>query len=347
MTIRIHPILSVLGLLILGTLPFGASALPIPTEEELATGDSAFEVTDGVIAGPERALVFLLEPGGLVARSAATGQIAWDSGLPAKPLDFYGNNLVAFSVEPDAPRGRLLFIDPATGRPGDEIEIDFPARVRPLLADAPNQRFSIRAWRDGNDVLLDWNYLSMPLRGIPVDGTGMPTPPSGGLVPQAMEPAVGSDRRTQVGGAIRIDVLERSATAVAAGGLSAPTFEPLIEGPDSARAAASAERTFQARDGRHRLVSRQISSETWDRYRWTVAEPGGESLGNLQLPLAYAPFFVSDSRLLYIAPPMILRDENGGFEVLPLRITALELASGKEAWSAALLDPTYRGELPP
>jgi len=71
MIFRTHSIpAGLLSLLFFAALPVSVAALEAPSGEALAHGDAAFRLDDGAVVGPDKHLVFVLEPGGLAARSA-------------------------------------------------------------------------------------------------------------------------------------------------------------------------------------------------------------------------------------------------------------------------------------
>ena len=90
---------------------------------------------------------------------------------------------------------------------------------------------------------------------------------------------------------------------------------------------------FRAADDVYAQVSTAVSDDLLGtQWRWTVHErASGRSVANLILPYANAPF----------------REASGGYASYAARLVALDLGSGRELWSADVLDGTYRGVLPP
>jgi len=351
MIFRTHSIpAGLLSLLFFAALPVSVAALEAPSGEALAHGDAAFRLDDGAVVGPDKHLVFVLEPGGLAARSIESGELAWRRDTALKPLGFLGANLVAFEARPDSRRAVLRFLDPATGQTADTIELAFPAPARPLLADRPDETFEIRAWRDEADLIVDWEHISMPLKGMPATADGQPAPPGGALTPPPGAPGVGADRRTRSEGKFRVNVVDGAATLLGDDDpvAPAPSIDVQVD-TGTPRSVENAERTFQSRDGAHRLVSERASREAWARYQWTLTDSSGATtLGKVRLPLAYAPFFVAGNRLVHLAPPVIRRaGADAEFIAQGRRIRALALGDGRELWSVPLADKEYRGELPP
>lgn len=330
-------------------LPLLAGALEAPSQDSLTRGDLAFALSDGVIVGPEKIVVYQLEPGALVARSVDTGDVIWQRGVAWKPLGFFGDHLIALAVQSQSRRANLLFVESANGQTVDQIELTFPAPTRPLLTDLPNHQFNVHTWRDGADVLLGWDYASTPLRGMTTNADDGAAPTAAGSS-QSTGISDDDNGRIRVQGVFRIDVVDSIVTPLdnADPVTSALAFDPLIAS-SVARSIANAERTFQSRDGRHRLVSKRISTEDWNRYSWSLTDATvGSVLGQLAQPFAYAPFFVAGNQLIHIAPPTLLRDATEGkYTAKGLRLVVTDLASGEPRWSTELSDPEYRGVLPP
>jgi len=106
---------------------------------------------------------------------------------------------------------------------------------------------------------------------------------------------------------------------------------------------------FRAADEVHAQVSTAVSDEQLGtQWRWTVHErASGRSVANVVLPYANAPFLVRGNQLLWQSQPLVIREASGGFTSYATRLVAQDLRSGRELWSADVLDRTYRGVLPP
>ncbi len=331
-------------------LTASVAAIEPPSTTELARAESALALADGVVLGPDRDVVYLLGTDGLSARTVADGRVAWRTPEKRKPLGFYGEHLVVFGPGDASGRGGLSFIDTATGDAVDQLALAFPEPVAPLLADGPGRRFTIASEIDGADLLVTWEYVSLPLRGAPPSrDSAPPTAGTGTRAGDAMNR--GADDSLRLHGAHRIDVAARSATLLA--GEAAPPgrrFEPLIE-TVPARGSADRVQVFRSRDGVHRMRSERIARSGRNRYRWTLVDGrDGRIAGQRIMALGYAPFFVRKGRLAWIAPPTTRRTGSGqdvSFESHGRRLRVIDLAGGDTDWSAALADPRFRGILPP
>ena len=82
-------------------------------------------------------------------------------------------------------------------------------------------------------------------------------------------------------------------------------------------------------------------------YQWSLMKASGEQLGSVTLPYSYAPFSVRANRLITQLPPFAVRKADGQIDAFSARIASLNLQTGAEVWSVDVLDPVYRGILPP
>ncbi|HXU30401.1 MAG TPA: hypothetical protein VN851_07485, partial [Thermoanaerobaculia bacterium] len=82
-------------------------------------------------------------------------------------------------------------------------------------------------------------------------------------------------------------------------------------------------------------------------YRWSLSlRETGTVLAVIDAPVSFAPFVVVGGKVIYLAQPAMWR-ENGVTIRQPLRLRALDLATGAEAWQAVVRDSAYRGPVPP
>jgi hypothetical protein len=101
-------------------------------------------------------------------------------------------------------------------------------------------------------------------------------------------------------------------------------------------------------DGGHVLASERVADDSvWEKYLWTIYDRStGEPIGEFRTFRSLAPFFVSDSMVIYETPPAA-RQVQGNLIEEPLKIRAVNLPTGKEVWSREVRDTTYRGPFPP
>jgi hypothetical protein len=105
---------------------------------------------------------------------------------------------------------------------------------------------------------------------------------------------------------------------------------------------------FVSADGRHVLASEWIGNDSsWNKYRWTIyALANGARVGEIPAPFPQAPFFVSGAALVFEGRPFVRRVDDGALVREPLRLRAVELANGAEAWTAPLRDTAFYGPFP-
>jgi hypothetical protein len=101
-------------------------------------------------------------------------------------------------------------------------------------------------------------------------------------------------------------------------------------------------------DGGHVLASERVADDSvWEKYLWTIYDRStGEPIGEFRTFRSLAPFFVSDSMVIYETPPAA-RQVQGNLIEEPLKIRAVDLSTGREVWSREVRDTAYRGPFPP
>ncbi len=324
------------------------SALEAPDRDEMAAAETTFLLRDGVAVGPGKSVVYALETRGLTARRIADGERLWQRGLE-QPLGFYGSWLVAFSPERNS-AGVLVFLDPLTGDVAERIGLAFPESAHPTIQNLPNQHFSISSRVIDGSLIVDWAQTARPLRGMPVSASGLSPAPSldnASRSPDALD--VTDDGFTRVEGAFRVNPPQASAERIddRAGLPPRPSFVPDIS--TAGRAQAAGARSFRASDTGHRLESARTDATEWDRYSWRIFDAQrDEVIGTIDLPWAYAPFFVEDQVLVFLSPPHTRRQTAGdGFVSFGRGLNVVRLPDGQTVWSTTLLEREYRGEQPP
>lgn len=325
------------------------NALDVPTADDLAATEAAFQLGRGITVGPKKSVVYALETRGLTARATADGAVLWQRGLE-QPLGFYGTWLVSFIPGADS-AAELLFIDARTGEVEERITLEFPASANPTLQNLPNQRFWIEIRRVAGDLSVYWEQHARPLRGMPVLASGLPPAPSLNAAAktsnlQSIE--VSDSGHTRSSGAFRINPSEVSAERIDVESLPPPSaFVPDIAA--AGRGSTDVARTFRASDTEHRLDSTVIDAAAWNRYKWQLVNTRtDEFAGSIELPWAYAPFFVNERLITFFSPPYIRRQKDeAGFISFGPKLNVVSLTDGRTIWSTAVLEQEYRGEQPP
>jgi hypothetical protein len=312
----------------------GALLVPVLAS---AAGSSRSGVTalhEGVVIDPSGETAYVMGAGGGIdALSLASGAVKWSSRAAAKPLMMADGTLVA-QAAPGA-RGELVLVtvDAGGGAAQQRIEVELPAGVRARVQESPSESFRLRAFPgDDGSAIVAWTFAAAPLRGVPSE----PEPPSSAA--RASASAAGDTE-----GAVRLDLAAGRATP-----LSPAELEALAPEARPSRSAAGGARQLASADLRHTLRSERVGDPgRWRTpYRWTVLDPEGATVGTLEAPVSMAPFVVVGSRLFYVAQPS-RRRAGEGMVSEPLRLRALDLKSGAEAWTVPVVDPAYRGPLPP
>jgi hypothetical protein len=143
-------------------------------------------------------------------------------------------------------------------------------------------------------------------------------------------------------------ILVKSAGAIAYGAAGTRTQQtdagPAFERKDpqllpAARLPGVPGRQFVSADGRHVLsIEPNPADPIWEKFVWTVYERNtGQRIGQLKAHASYAPFFVSDHRIVYVTGPHSRRTAAGMLDE-PHQIRAVDLQKGDKLWSQPVRD---------
>jgi hypothetical protein len=299
---------------------------------------------DGVVVDAVAGAAYVMSPGGgIEARELATGNVLWKSAEAAKPLMVMDGTLVAQA--PPAPEGDLVVVtlDSARGTAKERKNIKLPPGQQANVIDGPSRSFRAQAFpTDDGGVIVSWTAEDgRSLQGIAPPEIDAPQVDA----KAAAAAAKTAERRRR--GAVRLDLRSGDVTpmAFADAQAKAPALSARIGG-GAGKAAGAVIGQLTSLDGRHVLTSERNPEDSWNRYRWTLTDASGATVGTVAAPVSMAPFVVSGSRILYVAEPS-LRKEGSQFVDKPLRLRAVDLQTGAEAWEAAVVDTTFRGPFPP
>jgi hypothetical protein len=288
---------------------------------------TAVGIRDGVVVDTARSVAYVMQPqGGIQALDLRRGSVLWRSADGERPLAVAGNVLVA-QAQPGA-RGELRLVGLAVrgGALVSTAEIPMPEGVQAGVAESLHQSFHVTAApsEDGG-VLIAWEVEEL---------SGLPAHRDSQLGPQPAVAESGSHKGTarfdaQTG---RLSVAAgRVVHAAVAMSLSAPSVE---------------ENRFSSADGRHVLTSRLVDDAAALPYSWTISDAKtGAVLGSLRSEASMAPFAVVGARLVHVAQPT-MHLEDGKMVERPLRLRAVELTTGREAWRREIRDTAWRGPVP-
>jgi hypothetical protein len=312
----------------------------------LTQGRSAFSLSATVLIDPQGTAYFSNPDGAITAVRLDSGVQLWTTpkGKAYRPLTIVGKFLVAMQEGAGHKAGKHLgvaFLQLVDG--GEHLVnwIELPSGAWASVKDG--LRSSLRmgaAIGPGDRVTVAWaSELQLEVRGI---------------APDDEDSANASVRKAQVevhSGAAEFDLSGRVlplSRVVASAQLLQPARQDLSE---DQRLKGLPETQYISADGRHILVSELTGNDhVLNQYRWTIysAGPAGtrEPIGTIASPFPTAPFFVSDSTLIYQMRPFMVRDTSGKMVRSPLKLVAMELRSGGKLWEHQVLDTSYYGPFP-
>ena len=330
-----------------------------------------FQLSPGVVVDPNRGEAYVMSPeGGIVALDLAQGAPKWRSAQASKPLTLAGELLVG-QAEAEGPTNALKIVTLHTARQGapvTESMVDLPPGVLPTIEQSASRSFTASAEPVGSDATVTWEFIERPLRGVPPGplevlpgeappGVSAATPSEPGLrmTPSAV-PIEPASEATITRGAARLN-LESGETT--------PTIPPRREVAPAAAMRSQAfgiaaadlapgtglpgvpEPQFVSADGRHVMSSERVDGSPAEKYRWTIFERAtGQRIGEFRTYVRYAPFFVTDGRVVFQAPPFKQQEGSSVVEE-PLQLRAADLNTGRTLWRQPVRDTTDREPPPP
>jgi len=302
-------------------------------------------------------VVYLMDPGGGIdAIAVDTGKTCWHTTEASQPLLQYDTRLVALAEPTDSHSLTIVALDSANGALASSGRLALPEDVRAEIDDRLGTSFRIDAQQTSAGVRIDWRYVHRVLRGRR-NPEGSPSPliregsalfnPAAREIKSTMkrESATGADDLERAGSyLIRLQPSEASPNSTMVKRWSGANRKPLpvVEIPGAPNSLAiSADGEF-ARVIIGQRIELGVVYYLWRTYSLTDGRPAGE----VELPVRTAPFFVSKGALLYVAPPIGRRMQDGWINQPP-RVVAADLGSRRERWSHPLRDTSAQGPLPP
>lgn len=297
-------------------------------------GATVFALAHGAVIDSAAARAYVATAtAGLQSRALEDGARNWRSAHAGVPLALLAHEVLLVQGAPPAPGiARLLLLDADTGTLQRTVDVTLPEAVRADFQAQPQRRFIMAAvpGASAGQVRLAWEFTERPLQGAwMATGEGE---------------TVGVDVIAERG----LFDLDPATGELSTGSGEPERFTPLV--PPARRIATLGQRTqFQSADAAHAEVSAAVEHPQFGTvWNWELHDlADGDRLGTVQLPVSYAPFQMHGGSLLVQLPPMAWRATDAGFEVRERRLTVLTLADGTERWSVDLLDPEFRGVLPP
>ncbi|HEX4952801.1 MAG TPA: hypothetical protein VF017_05330 [Thermoanaerobaculia bacterium] len=312
----------------------------------LAAGERAASpaLADGVVVDAARGVAYVMNAqGGIDAVELARGTTSWATDAAAKPLLVDGETLLAQAKTGAAGQLPLALISLGADKGARPLAVELPAGVQARLVDGRDGFFRLEAEVGAaGEVVLTWLSASIPVQGALLVDEGAPLVTASATLTERrlahpathQEGAAAVQLATGVARAMPVEEA-RGRLATRAG---AERFAVKADGA----------RQYLSADGRHFLVSQTTqAADPASRYRWTLVErASGAVLGSLATSAPTAPFVISGSRLILVAQPRIQRVEGKWLEEART-LKAIDLATGAQLWTRAVVDPTFRGPAAP
>lgn len=339
---RPRAVLACLALIV--SIAAAPTAQAAPSRVQTLAPDSPTSVLlrDGVLVDVDRGVAYLMNrEGRLDALRTADGALLWSSAEAVKPLVVMGDLLVAQGEPTAAGELPVITLDRGAGKVVARASVDLPAGLWARLSDGPRSSFRVSAAPYDGQVLLSWESQRA---GKDAKFQGYVPAPSEGQAPDADPAAVAERLRVErTGGSA---VLDPHAGTVTIGRKTAAAPEaPGLQSFDGLADVAG--RKFLSADGRHVLVSRRGDArQVVDRYHWTIYTRGGVRVGETSSDVSAAPFVVAGTLALIEGRPYGVRGD-AGMTGAPLRVRAVDLTNGVEAWAQPILQVEFVGPFPP
>lgn len=312
-------------------LPGGLLAILLAASAFAAPARDGVALRDGVVVDTARSVAYVMHPqGGIQALDLRRGNVLWHSAAGERPLALAGNRLVA-QADPAGGELRIVALDVRRGALSSRAGFRMPEGVQAGVAETLEQAFHITAAPSQDGIVLTWEVEE--LSGLPKrreQRLGSP------------EQIAAESRESRQGTALFDPATGRLSAlpAITARQIARPAVARSLSAP------SSVESRFSSADGRHVLTSRLVDDAAALPYQWTIADARtGAVLGTLRAEASMAPFAVVGTRLVHVAQPTITLEE-GKMVDRPLRIRAMDLATGREAWRREIRDTAWRGPVP-
>lgn len=300
-----------------------ASAFAAPA----AKGGAALR--DGVVVDTARSVAYVMHPqGGIQALDLRRGNVLWHSAAGERPLALAGSLLVAQAKPGADGELRIVALSVRGGTLSSKAGFRMPEGVRAEVAETLHQVFHVTAMPSQDGVLIAWETQELTSR-----------PERRHHQLRHVLGAEAASHKAGTQGAALFDPRAGRMTAHARQ-MARPAVARSLSAP------STAESRFSSADGRYMLTSRLVDDASALPYHWTISDARtGAVLGTLRSEASMAPFAVAGTRLVHVAQPAI-HLEGGKMVDRPLRIRAVDLATGREAWRREIRDTAWRGPVP-
>ena len=331
-----------------------------------------FELRRGIIVDGGRSAVYIPRPEGAVeAVDLAAGRVLWTYSEAALPLTVDGSLLVVQGETKQSGRLPIAILDlQGGGRKVVDAVIPLPGDVRALVADELQRSFRATAQREGDAFLVFWTYKETPVQGkfhtpdepLPtriVSGAARVQIATGHVVASAATPPrqpadAAAERVKAIHMLPEMPIRAGNVVALTKGGRGekltlqrwdANTAEALPDRELSQRAIVA----LPSAEQKYVLATERVGrgGPQDPEYRWQIFSlESGERLGELRRDVSAAPFFLHGENVIYESRPYGYRVGKVWVEE-PLKIRALRLMEGAQAWDRPVRHLEYRGPVPP
>ena len=331
-----------------------------------------FELRRGIIVDAGRAAVYIPRPEGAIeAIDLSAGRVLWTYAEAALPLVVDGGLLVAQGEEKRPGRMPIAILDlQAGGRKVVDAVIPLPDDVRALVADELERSFRATAQREGDSFLISWTYKETVIEGrYRAPEEPMPTRIVSGaarvqistgrvMASPPIAPRPGTDAAAERVRAIHtlpeMPIQAGNVVAMTQGGRGEKLT---LKRWDVRTAAALPDRELSQKaivalpsaERRYVLASERVGQggPQDPEYRWQIFSlESGERVGELRRDVSAAPFFIHGENVVYESRPFGYRIGEVWVDE-PLKIRALRLSQGVQAWDRPVRHLEYRGPVPP
>jgi hypothetical protein len=315
------------------------------SKKQAPDGPNTFLLRPGVVvdAADKRAYVMSVE-GGIDAVDLNAGGKLWNNKASARPLTVAGRRLVSQAELSGAENSmKLVVLESATGAELTTGTKGLPQGVEASVVETLKGEFIAEAAPAGENAVVTWKFLERPLRGMLPARDRRAQEKATDLT--LLKQTTGGDDATS--GAFQLNLTTGATSAVAD-----PNFLHSLEITaslrDEKRMADLPDGQVLSADGRHVLVSRPAGdAQAWERYIVTVYERDTRRrVGEFRTHFSVTSFFVSGSLIVFDTEAYVQTTPDGS-TTEPLKLRAVDLATGKEVWSRPIRDTAYRGPSPP
>jgi len=287
-------------------------------------------LSPGVLVDSNTDVVYVVDKAGrMQAVNLSNGSIAWTSDERAYPLLVFNGSVLALGVVEQFGYGMVLLLDPRSGAIVDRIAFDLPEAVAASFTPSPERQFTVNAVGSAGNVRLHWRFQARPLRGALLEGA--------------------ENEEIDLAGAVDIVSAGKRGYALPVRKAVAP---PAALSPELLRAQKLAKvsgRQFRGADDAYVLATQALEHSSFGSINeWSFYDRrSGKLLGKLQSQYAFVPFLIQGKQLLYRAPAEGFADPSGQWVDKGVRLVGYDFERSRELWSVEMMDPEYRGAMPP